>query len=490
MGKTMSRKKKKDNDIIVSLVGGQSNGVTGSIVQISYIDENSDRKLIQCEMGMIQGNNSLLDEYRENKRMLEKLPIKDIYAVFIIHNHCDHTANLPYLISNGFHGRIITTEIQKEIAKPLLLDASYIHQKSCFNLKSKGYKDVKPLYTDQDTYSLFDYMEIYSIGEIHKLDDMVSFRYRNNSHVTGATQLELFIKKTSGQVKKIVITSDLGSKVNKPFIPFLKDTEIINKANLVLMESTYGGRPSFSKQDCIDERREIKKIIQEYVLNNKNRVMIPCFSFQRLQSQMCMIYEMFKDNWDMEIPVVVDTKLGNQINDVFSKILEGEELEYWEEVKSWKGFKFIRDYKGTMAFLSKRVPCVVLSSSGMISAGHSLLYVETFLDSSKDCIIFCGYCSPNTIGGKILNDEQNTVTIEKVVHKKRCKIVRFNTFSSHAQEDDLIDYIKQINCDKIVLHHGEKEAKNALKERADKELRKINKTTPIICSYKNIQFIL
>lgn len=482
-------KRKKDNDIIVTLIGGNSEGVTGSATLVNYMGSDGDRKLILCELGGIQGNNTVLGEYRENKKMLENIPVEHINSVFTIHQHMDHCLNLPYLIAKGYTGRIITTYEQKEILKKLTIDGSYIHQKNVFTLKSKGHK-VQPLYTDQDAYAIFDIMDIYSVGETHKLDDMVSFRYRNNSHVTGATQLELFIKKPSGQVKKILITSDLGSKVNKEFTPFLKETEIVPKANLVLMESTYGGRPSFSKQDCIDERRQIKKLIQEYVLDNGNRLMIPCFSFQRLQSQMCMIYEFFKDSWDENIPIVVDTKLGNAINDTFEKILEGEELEYWKTVKEWKPFKYIKDYKGTMAFLSKRQSCVILSSSGMISAGHSVLYAESIIDSSKDCLVFCGYCSPNTIGGKILNEEQKTVTIEKVVHQKKCRIVKFNTFSSHAQEDDLIDYIKQLNCDKIVLHHGQNDAKKALKERSDRELREINKTTPVVCSTKNMQIVL
>lgn len=485
----MSRRNKKDDDIIVSLVGGQSDDVTGSATLISYLDANNERKCILCELGMIQGNNTILQEYKENKEMLESIDFSNINYVFTAHSHIDHIGNLPYLVAVGYGGRIITTFEQREISKKLLVDCSYIHQKNIFYLKSKGHK-VKPLYTDQDTYSLFDYMDMYSIGDVHKLDDNVSFRYSYNSHVVGATQLEIWIKKPSSEIKKILITSDLGSKVNKDFQVFLKDTEIIHKANLVLMESTYGGKPSFSKQDCIDERREIKNIINEYVLGNGNRCFIPCFSFGRLQNTMCMLYEAFKDSWDMEIPIVIDTKLGNAINDTYERILDGEELEYWKKVKEWGAFKYIRDYRGTVAFLSKKQSAVILSSSGMLNAGHSTIYAQQILGCSKDVMIFIGYCSPNTIGGKILNEEQKTVTIDGDVILKRCKIFRFHTFSSHAQENDLINYIKQINCDKIVLHHGGKECKKALKERADKELRAINKTTTVICSYKNMQLKL
>lgn len=484
--------KKRNDDIIVSLIGGQSDGVTGSVTVVSYLDENNERKSILLELGGIQGNNTVLGEYKDNKRMIESIPYENISYVFVAHSHQDHEMLLPTLISNNSNCRVIMTHENLEISKKLLIDSSYIGQKNIEYLKSKGHK-VSPLYTDQDTYALFDIIDTYTIGEIHKLDESISFRFVNNSHVVGAVQLELFIKKRTGQIKKILYTSDLGSPINKEFQYFLKDNEIVSKANLVLMESTYGSsiKPSFTKKECMNERKEIKNLIQQYVLNNNHRCFIPCFSYGRLQNMMCMIYEMYKDTWNYEIPIVIDTKLGNEINTVYERILESDDLKYWQEVKNWKAFKFIKKYPETIAFLSRREPALIFSSAGMVSAGHATLYAQQILGCSKDIMIFCGYCSPNTIGGKILNEEQKTVTIEGEPILKRCRIERFNTFSSHAQQQDLINYIKQINCDgKIILHHGDKESKEELRRVAIEELSKINKTTQIICSYKDLQIKL
>jgi len=482
--------KKKDEKIVVTTYGGQSEGVTGSITEISYKKDDNSRGFILLEMGGIQGNNTVLGEYQENKKLLEDIPIEDVEYVFIAHSHQDHEMHLPYLSANNFKGRIIMTKENLEISKKLLLDSTYIHGKNIEYLKSKG-KKVKPFYSEQNCYEVFDKIDTYDINKIYKLNDNLSFRFRTNSHVVGSTQIELFIKKPSGQIKKILYTSDLGSPMNKEFQPFLKDNYIVNKANLVLMESTYGSSErSFSRKDCIKERDELKSLIQEFVLNNHRNLMIPCFSYGRLQSMMVFVYENYKDTWNMEIPIVVDTALGNDINTVYEKILEGEELEYWKEVKSWKAFKFIKDYKGTITFLSTKQNGLIFSSSGMISAGHSVIYAKQLLGNSNDCIAFCGYCSPNTIGGKILNESQRTVKIEDSVVLKRCTIKRFSTFSSHAQQIDLVNYIKQLNCDQIVLHHGDTESKMELKIVANEELRKINKTTKITCSYKNMQIVL
>lgn len=206
---------------------------------------------------------------------------------------------------------------------------------------------------------------------------------------------------------------------------------------------------------------------------------------------MSFVYENFKDkDWFKDIPVVVDSKLANDINGVYSEILTGDNKVYFDEIMSWKNFKFIKDYSGTIACLSHKETMLVLSSSGMISAGHSLLYAKDFLSNSKDAILFCGYCSPNTIGAKILDENQKTVTIEKSVVLKRCFTHRFFTFTSHAQQNDLISYMKQLNADTIVLHHGDSEAKEELKKKATEELRKIGKTTPIHCAHKDYQIVL
>lgn len=485
----MSSKKKKDDNIIVSFLGGNSSDVTGSATLISYLCEEK-RRTILIELGMIQGNKTVLEEYRENKKMIDNIPLKDVSEVFVLHPHCDHIGLLPTISSNNPDCRVITTKACAKISEKLLLDASHIHKENMIYLKEKGNK-VNPLYMEKDTYDIISRFETYEIGKVYELDKMVSFRFLNNSHVVGATQLELWIKKKSGQTKKLLFTSDLGSKTNKSFQYFTKDTEIVPKANLMVIESTYGGKPTFTKQECIEERKKFKELVNEYVLQNKRRAFTPVFSFCRLQNMMCLTYELFKDTWDYNIPIIVDTRLGNQINDVYENVLEGEDLEYWKKVKSWKAFTYIKEYPSTIAFLSKKnQPALIFSSAGMITAGHSTLYAQQVLQSSKDIMVFCGYCSPNSIGGRILNEEQKTVMINKQVIQKRCRIERLSTFSSHAQENDLVDYIKNINCDKIILQHGSKESKLALKNRAIEELRKINKTTPIVVCEKGMQIKL
>lgn len=493
MGKwevVMSKKRKKDMDILVKFIGNDSIGVTGSMEIVEYFDiETQTRKQLLLECGAIQGGGTSKQDIIANMKMLERLKVDNLEYVFVIHSHCDHTGLLPVLINKGYSNYVISTYENYEILKELLPDATHIHMSDIDQLRSKGEK-IKYLYNEQDCYEILDRFDIREIGEIIKLNETISFRYSTNSHCEGANQLELFIKKPNNQVKKILKTSDLGNILTQPMKHFIRPTEIITKSNLMICESTYGDRVSFTKKDVLEERKRMIELIDKYVLHNNARAFVPCFSYSRLQQIMCFIYDNYKDTWDYEKPIIVDTRLGCKMNHVYQKILKGEELEYWNKVMSWKAFKFIDSYKGTAAFLSKYTSSLILSSSGMISAGHSVLYAQSIVSSSKDIIMFCGYCNPNTLGYKIMNPEQKTITIQKQQLLKRCHVEKFNTWSSHAQQEDLIKYFKQHQTDRIVLVHGDESAKEILKEKSEEELRSIGKTTPIVCAYKGLEIKL
>ena len=98
-----------------------------------------------------------------------------------------------------------------------------------------------------------------------------------------------------------------------------------------------------------------------------------------------------------------------------------------------------------------------------------------------NAVFFIGYCGKNTLGNRIQNENTKTITIDGISYPKRCKIKVYKTFSSHAQQIDLINYIKHINVGKMILiHHAEEDAKNVLCEMANEELHRIGKSTKII----------
>ena len=493
----MGGKKNKENEIVISLNGNQSQEVVGSNMSISYLSDTG-RKCVLVELGMIQ-NNDMADEYILNKEMLNNIPIKESDYCFMFHLHCDHIGLFPSLSSMGFKGRIITTKTNAILSKPMLKDCIKIHVKNCeylrenkdkFKKKIKG--KVKELFEEKDLDNVMSMMEVYELDNIHHLDDYLSFRFTNNSHIIGATQLEIFIKKFgTNVVKKICITSDLGNTDNYSYTYFTEPTIPVSSSNILFVESTYGlGDRNFNKRICIEERKQLEKDILGFV-NYNHSCMIPCFALSRLSNMMCWLYDTFKDRWDMSKPIVIATNLGKKINDKMYEVLDNEDLAYWDEVMTWKAFKFINDNKSCEAFVnSKPKSYLVLSSSGMISGGFSNLFVNQMLQDSHNGILFCGYCSPNTIGGQLLDDSTDTVIVDGKTLKKRCIVKRYYSFSSHASQKDIINYIKQCDCQKVILQHGSNDAKEELKKLSEIELSKMNRTTKVISSYKDMQMTL
>lgn len=482
--KKTSRKKNKDNKIEIESLGGSTTNVTGSCFVVYYPTKDEYKGCFIIECGSIQGG-TVLQDYNDNKKMINSVPYDIAEFILVLHSHIDHIGNICPSVPNGFKGKIYGSKQTLAISEKLLLDCQFIHDRNINDL-NKGKKNYEKLYDETDVHLAIDKFQDIPTNKLIKINEYISIRLINNSHCFGANQVEIFIRKPSNHVIKLLYTSDLGSKHNGSFQPFVLENDLCDRADIMIMESTYGDRQPFTKEQCIIERKDLLKNIKE-IVDKGNRCLIPCFSFQRSQMAMCMLYQEFKDVDLGNTIIVVDSRLTNEINNVFMGILEDEQREYFKEVLSWDRFKFITSFKDTEKLMARKdQPMIIISSSGMVDNGHAKSWCASLLPNKNDAIFFIGYCGKNTLGNKIQNPDTKTVTIDGITYPKRCKIVVYNTFSSHAQQNDLLEYITHINIGKyIILHHGNEEAKETLKILAEEENRRIGKTTKIICADKN-----
>lgn len=477
--------KKKDDDIKVEFLGNSSIDVTGSCVRIMFLGKTY---LIEC--GAVQGY-TLNKNFSLNSQLVSQIKVDNLEAIWFMHQHFDHIGNLPAITKKkDYHGKIYCTYEGKEISKLLLLDSAFIQKKDAEVLSKNNKGKISPLYREEDVLNCYDNMQSCELDKEYIINDDVKFKLLSNSHCLGASQLELWFRKRSNRIVKITYTSDLGSEIRKDK-PFVKKLEYSTKSNLFLCEGTYGLKSrSYTRQDVQDEREDLKNNIKR-VIQNKGKALLPCFSFSRTQEVLVDLYNMFsKDKSFENIPIYIDSKLSVEITACYHKILKGKDKELIDAITNWANVRMNKDIKGTLANLSHDEPCVVLSSQGFLDAGRSQLYAETFLPHSNDAIFFVGYCPENSVGGRIMNEKTKTVKIGKITYKKNCLIKAYKTYSSHAQHDELIKYIKMVNTDKIIIHHSSAEAKKELIESAREELLKIGKTTKIIGSTKDMEIIL
>ena len=473
--------RRRKGKIEITSLGTSTTGVTGSCWCIEYDKSNGTRGLILLENGICQGG-TVAEDYNANKRMADYIPYDRAEFMLFSHPHGDHLLLAPASISRGFSGKVIMTEEQRIIGEKLLLDGAFIHDRNIKELHKMG-KKVEPLFTESDTYLFMNRVQTIEKYEWIRLNEEVEIRYVNNSHVLGAVQIEIKIRKPSNHIVKILYTGDLGSKLNLEFQPFLQENEIVKKTDIMICESTYGSSSrGFTKQQCIDERKDLMETLHE-VIDRKSMCLIPSFSFSRSQTLMCMLYEEFKDIKDLNCQFIVDSRLTCEINSAYREVLKNEERDYFNEVMAWEKFKFISNYKDTIDLATKNdgIPRIIISSSGFMEAGHVREWAKHILGNKNAYICFVGYGGSGTLADRIRHQKGNEITIDGITCIRRCKIKEYGTFSSHIQQKEIIDYFKQIAIGhKILLHHGDENAKNELKHEATKELRKIGKTTKIV----------
>ena len=401
----------------------------------------------------------------------------------------DHCGNLAYLnFNNGFNGRILGTNQTLEVAKELIEDTLNIHIKNKEKLKCLG-KKTRPLYTKQDMFDMFEKMEVVPSYKKITLNEWVTIEFVNAGHCLGSSMIHLWIKKPNQSIFHIIMSGDMGSEQNKLIHPLAEKREQITKCNLFISEATYNKKSrSFNKCDVQKEFEDFKYTIKENLLQGK-QILLPVFSFNKVQEFLILFYEWLKDEeWfnKNDFPIICDGVLMHKITNVFKRTLCDDKKDYFNEVCNWNKIKVNKTFDGTMAIMSKKEPMIIMASSGFMQQGRVVAYVKQLLGSKKGVILTTGYIGgEGSIGWKIAESPQKTVSIEKQVILKRALVKSYHCFSSHIQYDELESLYAGLQCEKILIHHSSKEDKlNFVNEMRKNTNKKIECVTD-----KNYEFI-
>lgn len=479
---TISKKKK---EIVLEVIGGNATDVTGSCTKITF-----NGKTILFELGMIQNHNSIVKNYNENCAVLNKVKAKSIDMIIIGHVHCDHIGLIPMIFSKGNKdAKIIVPKNSKCLLKEMWTDCAYINRRDYDLVNHKSEKKIDtPLYTQKDVELALNNIVEIEIGNIINIDDGIKIRYTPAGHILRSCQTELFFTNNS-YTKKILFTSDLGNPLIENRKVFVEKFKSVTNANICICESTYGKKKSsMKKKDIFLDRKKIKTVIEQFCIDSNHRVLIPTFSLDRMPFIIWELYQIFGSDKHFNIPVIIDSPLANRLLDCYSSILTDDAKEKFDKMMSWKNIKRIITPEDSKAAISENKAKIICASSGMLTAGRSIKWVQNILPNENDCILFIGYAGNDTLAGRIKNaGKQKTITINGKQYKNKCQIVDLHSFSSHMQHNELINYYKNINCEKIYLVHGDEQSRKELKEDLEKELYKNCKSTRVIIVNKNMK---
>ena len=468
---------KPKDKIQIQFVGEAASEVTGSCI---WVKTPHVEFLIEC--GLYQSSGNILNEYKINNAPFKFKP-KNISYVFGCHCHGDHILRIPLLFKRGMRAPVIMPTGSAPIAQILMEDSARIMACDALDLSKQYGREYAPIYTQDHVDMCMAHLREYPMGEIIQLDEYVKFRFVPSGHIMNAAQIEIFV--TEGNItKSIAYTSDLGNTHIKPY--YANDFEPIHKANIFIGETTYGGEHRIATQRVRNkDLQKLKSVIENTCQNERGRVLIPCFANSRSQVMLTHLYDMFGEDPSFKIPVLFDTPMGVRVCEAYRRLLTGEDAEKWDKVLQWPNIKFITDPMESKAWQNDDSPAVIISSSGMLTHGRSRAYAKALLGDSRNVIAFCGFSVDNSLASIIKEGKMKTIKLGGKRVANRCRVVDLHSFTSHAQRDELLNYYSNVDCEKVLLVHGDMDSKREFAIDLEQEISKKDKTSKVVCVNKS-----
>ena len=454
---------------------GAAETVTGSKHLINTSDDGSGEQgfqvLIDC--GLFQGQKA----WRERNWQPTPVPAREIDAIVLTHAHLDHSGYIPRLVKDGFSGPIYATAPTIDLCSVMLPDSGHLQEEEAHYHNRKGtskHAPALPLYTAEDAEECMRLFKPVEFGETRQLSSGFSFRFIHAGHILGSCMIEVFLNQ-NGERHKYLFTGDIGRVPLKPIAPGRvvhagPDPE--EDAELLVMESTYGNR----KHPHSDVRPELAALINDAV-HRGGSIIVPAFAVERTQKFLFIAKELMETAQIPKIPVFIDSPMAIKAVEIFMKY----ENEFNEEARrlvqrygsplNWEGFHFAPKQEDSRRINDVHYPCIIVSSSGMVTGGRVLHHLTQRLSDPRNQIIFIGFQAPGTRGA-IIKSGAKSVRIFSQETPIRARVAALEQFSDHADTEELLLWLTTFRQKPQTtwLVHGEAEAASTLKETISSKL--------------------
>ncbi len=430
---------------------GAAHEVTGSCHYLSACGKN-----ILVDFGMEQGE----DIYER-----AELPVQESMIDFVLltHAHIDHSGLLPLLYAKGFRGQIFATEATADLCSIMLRDSAHIQMSEAEwrNRKAKRSAQIEeyvPLYEMKDADGAIKCLVPCHYGkEIHVCEG-ITIRFTDVGHLLGSAAIEVWVQEPEGK-KKIVFSGDVGNLDQ----PLIKDPALIDDADYVVVESTYGDR--MHEKERLDYIAELTTILQE-TFDKGGNVVIPSFAVGRTQEMLYFLRQIKAERLVKghdDFPVYVDSPLAVEATGIFNKnIYDCFDEEAMALVKkginpmTFAGLNLSITSDESKAINFDSAPKVILSASGMCEAGRIRHHLKHNLWRPECTVLFVGYQAVGTLGRSIADGAQEVKLFGETI-EVRARVMRLKGISGHADQAGLTKWLlgfKNIP-ERVFVVHGD-----------------------------------
>ena len=431
-------------------------GATRQVTGSCYLFEAGGlRLLIDC--GMFQ-------EREFVKRNWEPCPIPpdSIDFILLTHAHLDHSGRLPKLVRDGYSGLIVTTAASAELARLIMTDSAKIQREDLSYKKRRHQKEnrrskypYEPLYTDQDAHRTGEMLSPVSYGKPEALNDRVTVTFHDAGHILGSAMLEIRIR-DKGQEQCVVFSGDIG-QWDKPLI---RDPTLLDEADYVVMESTYGDKDHDRDVDLEDQ---LCQIVNDTV-NRGGKLLIPTFAIERAQELTYFLGRLRGADRIPELTVYLDSPMAADATEIFRRHRQCfdqptlDMLDSGDRPLRFEGLRLVRSASDSKAINNVRGSCIIMSTSGMCTAGRIKHHLARNISRPESTVLFVGYQAPGTLGRHILSGDQE-VRIHGRTLPVKASIETIHGFSAHAGREGLMRWLGHLKSKPrhVYLTHGDED---------------------------------
>jgi len=432
-------------------------GATGTVTGSRFLVE-TPRARVLLDCGLFQG----LKELR--LRNWERFPVepRSLDAVVLSHAHLDHSGYLPALVRQGYRGPVYCTANTDALCRIVLPDAAALQEEDAAYANRKGYSKhapALPLFTGEDAARALRQLRTAPFGGEQEVAPGLRVGFRRAGHILGSAWLRVAFD--DGETDALVFSGDLG----RPHHPILCPPEPPEACGTLLIESTYGGR---RHDEAGAEQRLADAIVR--TAERRGAVVIPAFAVDRTEVLLLTLRRLEAAGRIPHLPVYVDSPMALASLHVYERAAAAGDAEIRPELRGDpdpfdpRGIVEARDVAASKAIHDAGVPCIIVSASGMATGGRVLHHLARRLPEPRNCVVLVGFQAAGTRGRRLLEGASEVKLLGRYV-PVRAEIVDASGFSVHADEDELLGWVRRLPAPPRVAFpvHGEPEAAAALR---------------------------
>lgn len=430
---------------------GGAGTVTGSK---HLIQHGGTRIMVDC--GLFQG----LKNLRElNWQPLAVSP-RELDAVVLTHAHLDHSGYLPRLVRDGFSGTVHASAATREVAALILRDSAFLQEKDAEFANRKGFSrhsPALPLYRAADAERAIRAIRAARWHQDIALPGGAQLLFRRAGHILGAASAQLDI---GGQ--RFVFSGDLGRYDD----PVMHDPEPVPRADVIVIESTYGDR----RHEAADPVEALGEVIERTVQRG-GTVLIPAFAVGRAQSLIHHLWQLRRAGRLRNVPVYLDSPMATSASELLHRFPDDHRLPAQDYEAACDAVTYVREVEQSKALSANPYPKVIISASGMATGGRVLHHIAAFAPDHGNTLLFSGFQAAGTRGRALLGGAR-----EVKIHGRwipvNADVAELPMLSAHADCDELMRWLSGFRerPRKVLIVHGEADASEALRVRIQREL--------------------